>query len=154
MDLSLSKEIKNTKKDNMEITEFINELSASLENRKEINANSNLYIEILEDVELAPKYRNILQDVIDKCLEHMSYERDFFYFDLDKKTKKYKMSYYNNGNKEDVELTNDEIQKYKDYGITFYEPIDNNGGIVESDSLKDWMKCEVDIELLDIKNKT
>ena len=152
MDLSLNNEIKNTKKDSIEITEFLNELSSTLENKQELKVNSNFFNEILKDVELASKYRNKLQSVINKCLKAMSYERDFYYFDFDKNTKKYKMSYYNDGNKEDVELTNEEIKKYKNYGITFYEPIDDNGGIVESDSLKDWMKCEVDIELLGIKN--
>ena len=152
MELSINNEIKNNKKESTEVTDFINELSSTLENKQKLKVNSNLFNEILKDVELASKYRNKLQSVINKCLKAMSYERDFYYFDFDKNTKKYKMSYYNDGNKEDVELTNEEIKKYKNYGITFYEPIDDNGGIVESDSLKDWMKCEVDIELLGIKN--
>lgn len=154
MELSINNEIINKKQENIEVTDFIKELNASLEKNQEINTNSNLFNEILEDVELATKYKNILQNTIDKCLIDLSYEKDFFYFDYDKEVKEYNLKYYwNGGNTTCDNLTKKDIERYKKSGVTFYVPIDEEGTIMESDELKDWMKCEVKSNLLDIDIK-
>lgn len=156
MELNINNEITNKKQEDTEITNFINELSSTLEKKQELKSNNGLYNDILENVELAPKFRNMLQSVIDKCLEDLSYERDFFYFDYDKISKEYCLKYYwNGGNTICDNLTQEDIERYKNKGITFYEPINEEGTIVESDTLKDWMKCEVESALLDldIKNR-
>ena len=51
--------------------------------------------------------------------------------------------YWNGENIECDNLTKEDIERYKKAGFTFYEQIDEEGTIVESDSLKDWMKYEV-----------
>lgn len=156
MELNINNELTNKKQEYTGVRNFINELSSTLEKKQELKSNNNLYNDILENVELAPKYRNRLQSVIDKCLEDLSYERDFFYFDYDKITNEYCLKYYwNGGNTICDNLTQKDIERYKNKGLTFYEPIDEEGTIVESDTLKDWMKCEVESALLDldIKNR-
>ena len=156
MELNLNNEIDNKQGQDNEITEFMSELNSALEREKELKGNGTLYNEIFKDVELAQKYVNELQNTIDKCLKNLSYERDFYYFDYDRETKEYNLKYYWNG--ENVEcdyLTKDDIERYKKAGFTFYEPIDEEGTIVASDTLKDWMKYEVQSALLklDIKNR-
>ena len=121
MELSLNNSITNKRQENTEVTEFIAELNSALENKQELKVNSNLYNEILKDVELAPKYRNRLQSVINKCLKDMSYERDFFYFDYDKRRKDYCLKYYwNGGNTICDKLGKDDIEEFKRSGFTFF----------------------------------
>ena len=44
------------------------------------------------------------------------------------------------------------IQKnLKGVALHFFEPFDDNGTIRQSDTLKDWMKCEVGSALLDFE---
>ena len=156
MELNLNNEIDNKQEQDSKLTEFMSELNSALEREQELESNGTLYNEIFKDVELAQKYVNELQNTIDKCLNNLSYERDFFYFDYDRETTEYNLKYYWNG--ENVvcdNLTKEDIERYKKAGFTFYEPIDEEGTIVESDSLKDWMKYEVQSALLDldIKNR-
>lgn len=156
MELNLNNEIDNIQGQDSKLTEFMSELNLALEREQELESNGTLYNEIFKDVELAQKYVNELQNTIDKCLNNLSYERDFFYFDYDRETKEYNLKYYWNGeNVECDNLTKEDIERYKKAGFTFYEPIDEEGTIVESDSLKDWMKYEVQSALLDldIKNR-
>ena len=89
MELNINNEIINKRQTNDEITKFINELNAELKKDKKIETNCTLYNEIMEKVELAPKYQKELQNTIDKCLVDLSYEKDFYYFDYDMKSKKY-----------------------------------------------------------------
>lgn len=152
MDLEINNKIDNKTTDN-EVTDFINDLNDALEKKQELNTNGNLFNEILQDVELASKYKSKLQSTINKCLKDMSYERDFFYFDYDKRNQNYFLDYYSDGKKERINLTKKEIQNYKENNITFYGPIESENDyitMVEADSLKDWMKCEVGSALLDI----
>lgn len=154
MDLTIDNKVEKKTKNNDEINLFMKELSSSLNKKQELSINNNLYNEILKDVELAPKYKDKLQSVINKCLINMSYERDFFYFDYDKRRKDYCLKYYWNGGSTVCDkLTRDDIERFKKNGFTFYEPVDDEDTIGASDSLKDWMKCEVDIELIKLDNK-
>lgn len=152
MELNINNEITNKQIENTEITDFINELSSTLEKKQELQVNNNLYNEILKDVELAPKYRNKLQSVINKCLEDMSYRWDFFYFDYDKQRKDYCLKYYWNGGKTVCdELSKEDINEFKRCGFTFFEPIDEDGTIKQADNIKDWIKCEVESSLVDLE---
>ena len=154
MELDLNNNINNKRQENKEITDFINELSSTLERKQELVTYNNLYNEILKDVELALKYKNRLSGVISKCLENLSYERDFFYFDYDKRRNEYCLKYYwNGGNTICDKLNEEDIKEFKRSGYTFFEPFDENGTIRESDTLKDWMKCEVKSALLDFEIK-
>ena len=154
MDLTRDTKLKNYNKSNYEIDLFMKELSSALKPKQELEINNTLYNEILKDVELAPKYKNKLQTIINKCLKNMSYEREFYYFDFDTKKQKYFLDYYSDGAKTRLDLTDEGLKEFKKSKITFYEPVDEDK-IVESDTLKDWMKCEVDMALVDmnIKNK-
>ena len=51
-------------------------------------------------------------------------------------------------------LTQEDIERFKKKGFTFYIPVDNDDTIMASDSLKDWIKCEVGSALLDIDIKS
>ncbi len=154
MKLNINNEIETKKENNKEITEFMNQLNNELEKKQELSTTNNLFDEILQDVELAQKYKSRLQSTINKCLEDLSYERDFFYFDYDKRRKDYCLKYYwNGGNTVCDNLTKEDIEDFKKSGFTFYEPFDEEGTIRQSDTLKDWMKCEVSNTLLDIDIK-
>ena len=154
MELNLNNEIDNKQEQDSKLTEFMSELNSALEREQELESNGTLYNEIFKDVELAQKYVNELQNTIDKCLNNLSYERDFYYFDYDRNTGKYFLDYYNKGEKERFDVTEEEIKDYKTDNVTFYEPLDDGRGyMVESDTLKDWMKCEVESALLDIDIK-
>lgn len=155
MDLNITNEISDKKQNNNEVADFINDLNTALNKKNTLN-NNNLFNEILEEVELASKYKSKLQSAINKCLKDMSYERDFYYFDYDTRTQKYFLDYYCEGQRERFDLSNEEIKEYQKYGNTFYEPSERKTGhMIESDNLKDWMKYEVQSNLLnlDIKNR-
>ena len=144
MELNLNNEIDNKQEQDSELTEFMSELNSALEREQELKSNGTLYNEIFKDVELEQKYENELQNTIDKCLNNLSYENAFYYFDYDKNTGKYFLDYYNKGEKERFELTEEEIKDYKTDDVTFYRPLDDGRGyMVASESLKDWMKYEV-----------
>ena len=91
MELNLNNEIDNKQGQDNELTEFMSELNSALEREQELKSNGTLYNEIFKDVELAQKYVNELQNTIDKCLNNLSYERDFFYFDYDREKKEYNL---------------------------------------------------------------
>lgn len=152
MELDINKNITNEKQQNNEVTDFIKELSAKLKEDEKIISSNTLFNEMLNKVELASKYKNQLQDVINKCLTDMSYERDFFYFDYDKRKNDYCLKYYWNGGSTICDgLTKNDIEELREKGYTFYEPIDDAGTMRESDNLKVWMKYEVDNALLDLE---
>lgn len=154
MELEINNRIGNKTTDK-EVANFIDELNDALEKKQELNINSNLFNEILQDVELASKYKSRLQSIIDKCLEDLSYERDFCYFDYNKRTKNYCLKYYWQGGHTICDkLTQEDIERFKKKGFTFYIPVDNDDTIMASDSLKDWIKCEVGSALLDIDIKS
>lgn len=156
MELNLNNEIDNIQGQDSKLTEFMSELNLALERGQELESNGTLYNEMIENVELAPKYAKELQNTIDKCLNNLSYENAFYYFDYDKNTEKYFLDYYNKGEKERFELTEEEIKDYKTDDVTFYRPLDDGRGyMIASESLKDWMKYEVQSALLDldIKNR-
>ena len=79
----------------------------------------------------------------------MSYEKDFFYFDYDKKENKYYLDYYSDGKIERIEIPEQEIEESKLEKGWFYAWYDNEQ-IVEANSIKEGIKSNIETELEDI----
>ena len=89
MDRTLDLE-NNKSNENTEITDFINELDTFLKNENlELNKENfnTLYKEIYNEIPLASTYRNELKNIVDECMDKLSYDRDFIYFNYDKQEK-------------------------------------------------------------------
>ena len=82
IDLDIDNEINQNNQTKDEIGEFVKELQNSL--TKE-NFTTTLNMEILSEMTLATKYKEQLDEIVNKCMEELSYEYDFFYNDYDKK---------------------------------------------------------------------
>ena len=78
MDILLNNEINTrTKEVDNGINDFINELRNSLENPKsKISIDRNFYDEIYNELELAPKYKNRLEDIIKNYMFEYSYDTE------------------------------------------------------------------------------
>jgi hypothetical protein len=144
MDLTIDNKIENKNKVDNEINSFINELGKSLE--KNADFQTTLANEIFNDVPLATKYKNKLEEVINKCLEEMSYEREFFYFDYDKKGKTYYLDHYSDGDVNRIEMTKEDVKGSNLEEGWFYAWYDKEQ-IVEANSIKDGIKSNVEFEL-------
>ena len=95
IDLDIDNEIYQNNETKDEIGEFVKELKNSL--TKE-NFTTTLNMEILSEMTLATKYKEQLDDIVNKCMEELSYEYDFLYFDYDKNEKSYFIDGYSEGN--------------------------------------------------------
>lgn len=82
IDLGIDNEINQNNETKDEIGEFIKELQNSL-TKEEFTTTLNM--EILNEITLATKYKEQLDDIVNKYMEELSYEYDFLYFDYDKK---------------------------------------------------------------------
>ena len=118
--------------------------------KKNQDFQSTIESEVLRDIPLATKYKNQIEDIINKYFEEMSYEQDFFYFDYDKKENKYYLDYYSDGKIERIEIPEQEIEESKLEKGWFYAWYDNEQ-IVEANSIKEGIKSNIETEL-DIMN--
>ncbi len=147
MDRILGNEI-NTRdsKTNNEINDFIVELQNALDDPKsKISIDKSLYNEIYSTLDLAPKFKDKLENIIKKCILDYSYDNEFFYLNFDEKSNKYYMDIYSEGITK-VELTKKEIQD-ADYRVgAFYIPIPN-ANIREEECIKDAIKNRIEYEL-------
>ena len=144
MDLIIDNKLENKSNINNEINSFINELQNSLE--KDNNFQTTLTNEFYNTIPLASKYKNELENIIDDCMKNMSYDREFFYFDYDKKDNIYYLDYYSDGKIERIEMTKQDIedsQLEKGWFYAWY----NEEQIVEANSLKEGIKSNVELEL-------
>ena len=148
MNLTSDNKLESKSEINNEVDSFIKELDKSLEKNQDFQ--STIESEVLRDIPLATKYKNQIEDVINKCFEEMSYEKDFFYFDYDKKENKYYLDYYSDGKIERIEIPEQEIEESKLEKGWFYAWYDNEQ-IVEANSIKEGIKRNIETEL-DIMN--
>ena len=148
MNLTIDNKLESKSVINNEVDSFIKELGKSLEKNQDFQ--STIESEVLRDIPLATKYKNQIEDVINKCFEDMSYEKDFFYFDYDKKENKYYLDYYSEGKIERIEIPEQEIEESKLEKGWFYAWYDNEQ-IVEANSIKEGIKSNIETEL-DIMN--
>ena len=147
MNLTIDNKLESKSVINNEVDSFIKELGKSLEKNQDFQ--STIESEVLRDIPLATKYKNQIEDVINKCFEDMSYEKDFFYFDYDKKENKYYLDYYSEGKIERIEIPEQEIEESKLEKGWFYAWYDNEQ-IVEANYMKEGIKSDIETELEDI----
>lgn len=154
MDLNLNNEIDINKsnKTNKEVQNFMNELQNSL--IKDYTRTNELYNEILKEIPLAAKYKDNLNEIIAECMDNLSYECNFIYFDYDKKEKVHFLDGYSDGNINRVKMYPKDIKDLNLKNGTFWE-MHGNDQIIEAEDLKDNIKINVEyeLEMLDFKMK-
>ena len=151
IDLDIDNEIYQNNETKDEIGEFVKELKNSL--TKE-NFTTTLNMEILSEMTLATKYKEQLDDIVNKCMEELSYEYDFLYFDYDKNEKSYFIDGYSEGNITRNKMSDKDLEGTNFEKGTFWEIYDENH-VVEADELKDYLKINIESELetLDLENE-
>ena len=152
MDILLNNEINTrTKEVDNGINDFINELRNSLENPKsKISIDRNFYDEIYNELELAPKYKNRLEDIIKNSMLEYSYDTEFLYVNYDEKDNKYYIDYYD-GDVTRINVTQKELQEANHKVGAFYFPILDGEYLEEVDYVKDSIKESVKYKLEDLE---
>lgn len=151
IDLDIDNEINQNNKTKDEIGEFVKELQNSL--TKE-NFTTTLNMEILSEMTLATKYKEQLDEIVNKCMEELSYEYNFIYFDYDKKEESYYFDLYFEGEKTREYLSKDDVKGMESKNGAIWKIWDEDS-ILESEGLKDNIKINVEYEIdkLDWKSK-
>ena len=155
MDILLNNEIntRNKEVDNS-INDFINELRNSLENPKsKISIDRNFYDEIYNELELAPKYQNRLEDIIKDSMLEYSYDTEFLHVNYDEKDNKYYIDYYD-GDVTRTNVTQKELQEANHKVGAFYVPILDGEYLEEVDYVKDSIKESVKYKLEDLEENS
>ncbi len=152
MDLTINNEISKNHSTDNKVEDFMKELQNSL--TKDNTRINNLYNEILQENPLASKYENQLSDIIKDCMDTLSYEYDFLYFDYDKNEKSYFIDGYSEGNITKNKMSNEDLKGTNFEKGSFWEIYDENH-VVEANELKDYLKINVESELetLEFENK-
>ena len=151
IDLTIDNEINQNNETKDEIGEFVKELQNSL-TKDELTTTLNM--EILSEVTLATKYKEQLDEIVNKCMEELSYEYDFIYFDYDKKEESYYCDLYLDGERTREYLSKDDAKGMESKNGTLWHIWDEDS-IFESEDLKDNIKINVEceIDMLDWKSK-
>jgi len=77
----------NKRNENVEVNAFIKELENALNTNNLANSKgvyTTLYDEVLNEINLATKYKGKLNCIIKECMKNESYENDFWYINYDK----------------------------------------------------------------------
>lgn len=145
----------NKRKENKEVTEFMKELEKALNSNKiEHNkkAVTTIYDEVLNEIDIASKYKGKLNSIIKECMKNESYEGDFWYINYDKSKDIFSMDLYSDGKCKKFPIT---LQDIKDYnykvGMTYWAL--DNGRMLEEDAIKDSIKIDVDSALADLERE-
>lgn len=151
IDLGIDNEINQNNETKDEIGEFIKELQNSLTKEK---FTTTLNMEILNEITLATKCKEQLDDIVNKYMEELSYEYDFLYFDYDKKEESYYFDLYLDGERTREYLSKDDAKGMESKNGTLWRIWDEDS-IFESEDLKDNIKINVEceIDMLDWKSK-
>ena len=152
MDILLNNEINTRAKqvDNS-INEFMIELQNALENPKNnISIDKSFYNEIYSELELAPKYKEKLENIIRDSMLEYSYETEFLYVNYDEKNNKYYIDYYD-GDVTRINVTKKELQEANHKVGAFYVPILDGDFLEEVDYVKDSIKESVKYKLEDLE---
>ena len=155
MDILLNNEINTRAKqvDNS-IREFMNELQNALENPKNnISIDKSFYNEIYSELELAPKYKEKLENIIRDSMLEYSYETEFLYVNYDEKNNKYYIDYYD-GDVTRINVTQKELQEANHKVGAFYVPILDGEYLEEVDYVKDSIKESVKYKLEDLEENS
>ena len=153
MDILLNQEINTRTKDkDNSINEFMKELQNSLDNPKnKITVDRSLYNEIYNDLELAPKYKNQLEEIIKDSMLEYSYDTEFLYVNYDEKSNKYYVDYYD-GDVTKINVTKKELQDANHKVGAFYVPLDEDF-LEEVDYVKDSIKESVKYKLKQLEKR-
>ena len=152
MDLTIDKTVGNKLKTNDEIKMFTKELNEFLENNHSNSFNTTICNEIYQEIPLASKYKDKIENLVNKYMTELSYDRQFFYFDYDKNEDKFYLDYYYDaGKKERIEVLKDEIEGFEK-GNFYY--IFDDERFVRTESLQENIKINVesDLESMEFKN--
>mgnify|MGYP004610240857 FL=1 len=151
IDLGIDNKINQNNETKDEIGELVKELQNSL-TKEEFTTTLNM--EILNEITLATKYKEQLDDIINKYMEELSYEYDFLYFDYDKKEESYYFDLYLDGERTREYLSKDDAKGMESKNGTLWRIWDEDS-IFESEDLKDNIKIniECEIDMLDWKSK-
>lgn len=90
----------NKRNENLEINAFIKELENALNTNNLANSKgvyTTLYDEVLNEINLATKYKGKLNSIIKECMKNESYENDFWYINYDKSRNTFSMDLYSDG---------------------------------------------------------
>ncbi len=150
MDLSLNNKIDKDNTVNNQVEDFIKELQNSL--TKESYNTETLNNEILAESDLAIKYEDGLNDIVEKNMKELSYECNFVYFDYDQKENSYFFDIYSEGNVTREYLSSEEAKEMQYTKGTFWR-IWNEDNIIESDDLKDNIKFNTEYDLQSLESK-
>ena len=152
MDILLNNEINtSTKGESNSISEFMNELQKALDNPKnEITINEDFYNEIYNELELATKYKDKLEDIIKDSMLEYSYDTEFLYVNYDEKSDKYYVDYYD-GDITRINVTKKELQDANHKIGSFYVPILDGDFLEEVDYVKTSIKNNVKSKLEDLE---
>ena len=143
IDLGIDNEINQNNETKDEIGEFVKELQNSL-TKEEFTTTLNM--EILNEITLATKYKEQLDDIVNKYMEELSYEYDFLYFDYDKKEESYYFDLYLDGERTREYLSKDDAKGMESKNGTLWRIWDEDS-IFESEDLKDNIKINVECEI-------
>ena len=148
MDRLINNEINNkTNEKSNEINEFMGELQNALEDPKnKISIDKSLYDEIYNDLVLAPKYKEQLENIIKDCMLDCSYDNDFIYVNYDEKAKKYYVDIYD-GEVTKVNVTKKDIQDADLKVGDFYYQMRDWKYFEEYDYMKEYIKNKVEYQL-------
>lgn len=152
MDILLNNELNTRTKDiDNNVSEFMNELKNALENPKnEVSIDKNFYNEVYNELELAPKYKENLEDIIKDSMLEYSYDTEFLYVNYDEKNDKYYVDYYD-GDVTRINVTKQELQEANHKIGAFYVPILDGEFLEEVDYVKDSIKKNVQSKLEDLE---
>lgn len=153
MDILLNQEINLRMKDiDNNISEFMKELQNLLDNPiNKVTVDKSLYNEIYNDLELAPKYKNQLEEIIKDSMLEYSYDTEFLYVNYDEKNDKYYVDYYD-GDVTKTNVTQEELKDAKHKVGSFYVPIDDEF-LEEVDYVKDSIKESVKYKLEQLEKR-
>lgn len=152
MDILLNNELNTRTKDiDNNVCEFMNELKNALENPKnDVSIDKNFYNEVYNELELAPKYKENLEDIIKDSMLEYSYDTEFLYVNYDEKNDKYYVDYYD-GDVTRINVTKQELQEANHKIGAFYVPILDGEFLEEVDYVKDSIKKNVQSKLEDLE---
>ena len=150
MDIQL--DLKNTQ-NNLEHTEtekFIQELqeylNSNLKILNKVSIDTNLYNEMFNSLEFAPKHPDKLEDIIKECMiEHSKFD-DFLYVNYDKTKKDYYLDYYIDGDVHRNKITKQEIES-EGYKLGEFYHFTDNDNIELAEPTKNGLKIEVSVKL-------
>ena len=146
MDLTVDNRLNNKTIANDEMNLFMKELSNALNKKQDNIFEATICNDIYNEIPLAHTYKNEIESLVDKYMVEMSYNRDFLYYEYDSKNNTYYFDFYSDGEKERIDIPEDEIKNMGNEAGTFWRIYDEEK-VVEANYIKDSIKMNVESEL-------